>query len=55
MHASVNGRCPEYISEILVATFALPGHSMLRSTYVVGSIRRPADKGRIRRRVEDVE
>ena len=31
MHTSVNGRCPEYISEVLVTTSALPGHSMLRS------------------------
>ena len=25
MHASVNGHCPKYISEVLVATSALPG------------------------------
>ena len=29
--SSVNGRCPEYISEVLVATSAQPGHSTLRS------------------------
>ena len=31
VQASVNGRCSEYISEVLVATSALPGRSTLRS------------------------
>ena len=31
MHASVNDRCPKYISEVLIATSSLPGHSTLRS------------------------
>ena len=31
MHASVNRCRPKYISEVLVATSALPGHSTLRS------------------------
>ena len=31
MQASVNDRCPEYISEVLVATPRLPGRSLLRS------------------------
>ena len=32
MFASVNGRCPNYISEVLVATSSLPGRSSLRSS-----------------------
>ena len=49
-----------WISEVLVGTSALPG-PFFASLCIVGSIRRPADKGRIRqesflrRRTEDVE
>ena len=59
MHASVNYRCPEYISEVLVAKSALPGHSTLRSAssgaYDVPRTDRIQQESFLRRRAEDVE